>query len=227
MRSSFWPVRSPQVYRPFFLCRESALLLMFLTGFFLLMLALVAPVLHLQQRFAGVAGRQASALTIAAAGLSGLLLVLAGRPDTPFIQLWVPPWDWRQHSYPMMLMASILGAGALLKGGHISARLQHPGSLAVLIWGLAHLLTNGDLISCLLFGGVSLAALLRIGRNWLHDKSGDRTVSGSNRAEVRYEALPPVSVHRDIAAIIAGLAGWSLLTVYHGPLFGVALDLFR
>jgi uncharacterized membrane protein len=68
-----------------------------------------------------------------------------------WIQIWTPPAFMRHITELLMLFAVIFMTAAFVPS-HIKAKLKHPMLAAVKTWALAHLLSNGDLGSILLFG---------------------------------------------------------------------------
>lgn len=68
-----------------------------------------------------------------------------------FIQVWSPPAFMRHITVGLMLFAAIFGIAAFIPS-HIKAALKHPMLASIKTWALAHLLSNGDLGSILLFG---------------------------------------------------------------------------
>jgi uncharacterized membrane protein len=67
------------------------------------------------------------------------------------IQVWSPPAFMRHVTVGLMLIATILFTAAFIPS-HIKAKAKHPMLAGVKTWALAHLLSNGDLGSILLFG---------------------------------------------------------------------------
>jgi uncharacterized membrane protein len=67
------------------------------------------------------------------------------------IQVWSPPAFMRHITVGLMLFAVIFFTAAFIPG-HIKAKLKHPMLASVKTWALAHLISNGDLGSILLFG---------------------------------------------------------------------------
>ena len=67
------------------------------------------------------------------------------------IQVWSPPAFMRHITEGLMLFAVIFFTAAFIPS-HIKAKLKHPMLAGVKTWALAHLLSNGDLGSILLFG---------------------------------------------------------------------------
>lgn len=77
----------------------------------------------------------------------GKLQVMPGKnPD-----LWYPPIGMRHATLALMLPAMILLVAAYVPS-RIRDVVKHPMLAAIKIWALAHLLSNGDLASIVLFG---------------------------------------------------------------------------
>jgi uncharacterized membrane protein len=68
-----------------------------------------------------------------------------------WIQVWSPPAFMQHITAGLMLFAVVLFAAAFIPS-HIKAKAKHPMLAGVKTWALAHLLSNGDLGSILLFG---------------------------------------------------------------------------
>jgi uncharacterized membrane protein len=84
----------------------------------------------------------------------GVLLIAWGFSlyrQTGWVELWSPPAFMRHITIALMLPAVILVIAAYLPG-HIKAKAKHPMLAGVKLWALAHLLSNGDLGSIILFG---------------------------------------------------------------------------
>ncbi|HET7806105.1 MAG TPA: NnrU family protein [Pseudolabrys sp.] len=90
----------------------------------------------------------------AIASLAGLALIVWGYAQYrahDLIQLWSPPVFMRHITIGLVLFAAIFVVAAFFPS-HIKIRLKHPMLAGVKTWALAHLLSNGDLGSILLFG---------------------------------------------------------------------------
>src|ERR1044072_7451230 len=72
---------------------------------------------------------------------------------TGWIDIWSPPAFMRHITIGLMWFSVILVLAAYLPG-HIKKWTKHPMLAAVKIWAFAHLLSNGDLGSILLFGSI-------------------------------------------------------------------------
>jgi uncharacterized membrane protein len=68
-----------------------------------------------------------------------------------WVQVWTPPAFLRHVTIGLMLLATICFTAAFIPS-QIKVRLKHPMLAGVKTWALAHLLSNGDLGSILLFG---------------------------------------------------------------------------
>ena len=97
-----------------------------------------------------------------AVSIAGLVLIVYGygqaRLDPVFV--WSPPAAMRHIAALLMLFSMILLAACYVPMNHIKAKLQHPMTLAVKVWALAHLLSNGTLADMLFFGSFLLWAVL-------------------------------------------------------------------
>ena len=142
--------------------------------------------------------------------LAGLILIVWGFGQRPFIALWDPP-GWTRHvAFLLMLPALILLAAAYIPS-RIRTAAKHPMLAAIKLWALAHLLANGDLGSLLLFGGFLAFGVI------------DR-ISVKRRS-----ALGPLGERQgglggDLAAIGVGLAAYAFMLFWgHEHLIGVPL----
>jgi len=68
-----------------------------------------------------------------------------------WIQIWSPPAFMRHITIGLMLIAVILFTAAFIPS-HIKAKAKHPMLAGIKAWAFAHLLSNGELGSILLFG---------------------------------------------------------------------------
>jgi uncharacterized membrane protein len=88
--------------------------------------------------------------------LIGLALIVWGFAEYRahgWIDVWFPPAFMRHITVGLMLIAAILFTAAFIPS-HIKVRTRHPMLAAVKTWAFAHLLSNGDLGSILLFGSL-------------------------------------------------------------------------
>ncbi|HWE77590.1 MAG TPA: NnrU family protein [Pseudolabrys sp.] len=137
--------------------------------------------------------------------LVGLALIVWGFADyraNAWTQVWTPPAFMHHVTIGLMLIASILIAAYLIPS-HIKARARHPLLAAVKVWAFAHLLSNGDLGSMIMFG-----ALLA----W--------AVYAYVTAKYRTDVVLPVAPRgwkNDVAVLIAGIAIFLALGYWFHP----------
>ena len=70
-----------------------------------------------------------------------------------FIDIWTPP-RWTRHVTEALVWPSIILVVAAYIPSEIKRVLKHPMLAGVKLWAVAHLLSNGDLGSIILFGSV-------------------------------------------------------------------------
>ena len=138
--------------------------------------------------------------------LAGLVLIAWGFARAPFEPLYAVPGWGRQVSMFAVPAALVLLAAAKMPT-HMRAVLRHPMLLGVLLWATAHLLSNGDLRSVVLFGSFAGYAVL------------DLVSVVARGKQPSTDKAPRLAM--DGAAVVAGLVAAGLLTVFHGTLFGV------
>jgi len=86
--------------------------------------------------------------------LIGIVLIVWGfglYRQTEWINIWFPP-AWMRHVTVALVWPAIVLVVAAYLPGRIKAAAKHPMLAGVKLWAFAHLLSNGDLGSILLFG---------------------------------------------------------------------------
>lgn len=99
-------------------------------------------------------GRNGYRALFSVVAIVGLALIVWGYGDYrahEWIQIWSPPAFMRHITVGLMLLSVIFITASFIPS-HIKNWLQHPMLASIKIWALAHLLSNGDLGSILLFG---------------------------------------------------------------------------
>lgn len=139
--------------------------------------------------------------------LGGLVMIVFGWKATPPRPVYVPPLG------PGVLPSLLVFVGLVLffasqLGGHLKRVLRHPQMLGTILWASAHLLTNGDSRSVILFGSLLTWAVLEI--VLCNRRDGPRT------------ELPAASGRYDLAAIVIGALAFAALGHFHVKLFGVS-----
>ncbi|MDF2970491.1 MAG: NnrU family protein [Microvirga sp.] len=97
--------------------------------------------------------------------LAGIVLISVGYGQyraNGYIPVWDPP-VWTRHLALLLVLVAFICFVAAYLPGHIKAQLKHPMLAGVKIWAFAHLISNGDLGSILLFGAfLAWAVVARI-----------------------------------------------------------------
>ncbi len=145
------------------------------------------------------------------ASILALVVLIYGWRQAPVVDLWFPPRGMTHLTLTLMLFAVICLVAGLLPAGHIATKAKHPMVLSVKIWALAHLISNGDLASVLLFGSfLAWGVIARISLK-RRQRAGELVLR------------PFVSAKWDLAAVVVGLLVWGLfIWKLHVLLFGVA-----
>jgi uncharacterized membrane protein len=137
----------------------------------------------------------------------GLLLIVWGKSQAPFVMLYEPRYELRGISHYAMLPAFILVMAGNLPQSYLKAALRHPMLLGTAVWGGAHLWANGDLASVLLFGSFTIWALVKFFSLLVARPAVDRKPG----------------LLWDTVTIITGCLAYALVLIYHGQLFGIGL----
>ena len=150
---------------------------------------------------------------LALVSIAGIILIGYGFAQyraTGWIDVWHPPrWTYYITQF-LMWPASIFVVAAYIRG-NIWRTLKHPMLVGVKTWAVAHLISNGDLGSILLFGSFLAWA-------------------GYDRATLKRRTDPgapsiPAGGHRnDIIALVVGtLLYLALGLVFHPLVIGIAV----
>jgi uncharacterized membrane protein len=137
----------------------------------------------------------------------GLVLVIWGYGDYrahEWIQVWTPPAFMRHVTVGLMLFAVIFITSTYIPC-HIRQKLKHPMLASVKTWALAHLLSNGDLGSIVLFGSfLGWGAFARIAAK----RRGDVGAAAKST---------PVGWTKDIIVVVIGMAIYLALGFWFHP----------
>lgn len=126
-----------------------------------------------------------------------------------------------------------VGGEKLLDDPHpvrgIATITRHPFLWGVALWGIAHMIANGDLASLILFGGLTVLALG--GMAHIDHRRRETAGAGWGPVALRTSAIPFLAALQgrtkiDWAGIgltrpLAGLAVYVVFLAAHGSLFGV------
>lgn len=153
--------------------------------------------------------------------LLGFVLLVQGYAAARLdpVVLWAPPIGLRHVASLLTLLAFVLLAAAYVPGNALKARLGHPMTLAVKVWALAHLLSNGNLADVLLFGGFLLWAVLVFRAARARDRTAAAAPAAPDTEPVTAPATPPAST---LLTVVLGVAAWAAFAFWaHAALIGV------
>lgn len=140
-----------------------------------------------------------------AGSVVGFMLVVLGVPFAEFVHVYEPPAWGRRITVMLMPVAFILLA-ALLLPTNIKRFTRHPMLWSFTLWSVAHLLSNGDLASILLFGSFGTYAGFSM---WSLNRRGSE------------KSTQVVSPAWDALVILVGVAATIAVVYLHTYLFGV------
>jgi uncharacterized membrane protein len=125
--------------------------------------------------------------------------------------LYVAP-SWGRHvNMALMLPALILLVASQLPTGAIKKAVKHPMLIAVKLWAVGHLLSNGEINSVILFGAFLAYAVI------------DR-IAVKKRGDTGPGPSAKTSMASDIGAVLVGLGLYVAILIWlHPILFGVAI----
>ena len=92
----------------------------------------------------------------ALASIIGLVLIGWGfgmYRATGWVDIWYPP-TWTRHVTVLLVLIASICVVAAYSPGRIKTTLKHPMLVGVKLWAVAHLISNGDLGSIILFGSI-------------------------------------------------------------------------
>ena len=91
---------------------------------------------------------------------------------------------------------------------NLRRRVRHPQLIGVCLWAVAHLLSNGDSRSLVLFGGMLAWAIAQ--------------VQFSNRRDGAWEKPPAVARKADVKLLVSALIAYAVMVFAHPWLFNVS-----
>lgn len=139
--------------------------------------------------------------------VGSLVVIVFGWKSTVPSPVYQPPLAANLLSSTLILAGLVLFF-ASQANGNIKRFVRHPQMTGALLWGIAHLLTNGDSRSVALFGGLSLWALLEIVL--------------INRRDGEWQKPGPAAIKYDVISLVIGIVVFAGLLHFHATLFGVS-----
>ena len=140
--------------------------------------------------------------------VASLVLIVAGWRSALPQPVYSPPMGPGPVTSVLVLLGLILFFSSNF-AGNIKRFVRHPQMTGTILWGVAHLLVNGDSRSLTLFGGFTVWALLEIVL--------------INRRDGPWQRPGPAAVKFDVLPVVIGALVFAALLYYHQALFGVAV----
>lgn len=135
----------------------------------------------------------------------GLILLIIGKANAEFVPLWTPA-TWGARAAVLLMPLSFILLVAANMPSNVKRLTAHPMLLGVTLWSAAHLASNGDLASLILFGSFGAFALFDM---W----------SANRRGAAPSKTAYPIT--RDIVVVAIGLLAYGVVLFLHPYLFGV------
>lgn len=138
--------------------------------------------------------------------LGSVALIISGWRTAPAVTLYAPPAGAHQFAIVLLVIAFWLMSASALRS-RIRSVVRHPQLTGVALWGVGHLLLNGDSRSLALFGGLAIWATLEM-------------IAISRREGVWIKGSPP-AWGAEIAALLVTALSVGIVVYIHPWLSGV------
>lgn len=158
-----------------------------------------------RQALIGRFGEKAWKGLVALLVVASLALIITGWKASLPEFLYLPP-AWGRHATALLVLIAFILFSVSHGRNNIQRIVRHPQLTAVILWGIGHLLANGETRSVVLFGGLTLWAALEI--VLINRRDGPRTKP------------EPVPRRKDVIAVIAGVVVYAIVAGAHQWLFG-------
>ncbi len=137
----------------------------------------------------------------------GLGLLIYGFSLTTFQPLF-DPFVWGRSAAILIMPVAIILICAAQMPNNLKNFVRHPMLAGLILWGLSHMVANGDLASTILFSSFVLFSIINI-----------LLVNARNA----YVAPAPVSKFWDLGVVVIGLLLYVVLFQFHGLFSGIPL----
>lgn len=138
--------------------------------------------------------------------VGSLVVIVFGWKSTTPTGVYTPPLPPNPLTSLLVFFALVLFI-ASQTSGNIKRFVRHPQMTATILWGIAHLLVNGDSRSVALFGGLTMWAVLEI--------------LLINRRDGAWQKPGPAALKYDLVPLLAGAILFAAMMHFHATLFGV------
>lgn len=141
--------------------------------------------------------------------VAALVLIVIGWKSAPPASiddyLYAPP-AWGRHATALLVLIAFILFSASHGRNNIQRLVRHPQLTGVILWGIGHLLANGETRSIVLFGVLTLWAVV--------------SILLINRREGPRARPEPAPLRKDVIAVVGGIVVYAVVAGAHRWLFG-------
>ena len=134
-----------------------------------------------------------------------LYLIVSGWQSTAAVEIYAIP-DWGGHAAAVLTLFAFILFFAPYPPNNFKRIIRHPQLIGTALWGLGHLLSNGDSRSVVLFGGMTAWAIVEI--VLINRRDGDWTKPAR------------VSLLKDFSLILFSILVFTVVLFTHHMVFG-------
>lgn len=138
--------------------------------------------------------------------VASVVLMVLGWRSAGFVHVYPPP-VWGRHLTMLFVLIAFILFCAARAPTNLKRVIRHPQLIGVHVWGIGHLLANGDLRSVLLFGTFAVWPIVEI--------------SFINRREGAWQKPARQPVRGDIVLVVIATILYAVIAHFHGWLFGM------
>jgi uncharacterized membrane protein len=136
-----------------------------------------------------------------------IYLIISGWKAAVPESIYLPP-AWGRHLTALLVLVGFILFFAAYPPTNVKRLLRHPQLTGVALWGVGHLLANGESRSIVLFGGLTLWAIAEI--------------VVINRRDGARDKPARVPAKNDVILAGGGIVAYVVVVAAHQWLFGVA-----
>lgn len=134
-----------------------------------------------------------------------LYLIVTGWQSTAAVEIYAIP-DWGGHAAAVLTLFAFILFFAPYPPNNFKRIIRHPQLIGTALWGLGHMLSNGDSRSVVLFGGMTAWAIVEIVL--------------INRRDRDWTKPARVSLLKDFSLILFSILVFTVVLFTHHMVFG-------
>jgi len=138
--------------------------------------------------------------------VASVVLMVLGWRGANFIPVYPPP-TWGRHITMVLVLVAFILFFSARAPTNLKRVFRHPQLTGVHVWGLGHLLANGDVRSVLLFGTFAAWPIVEM--------------SLISRREGAWQKPGPQPLRNDVVLLVIATIIYAVIAHFHGWLFGM------